>query len=244
MLRWFHTLLDYIFPEKCLGCGREGSFLCDSCTRSVRFNRSQVCPVCKKPSTQGKVHSEKCKQASSLDGLLVACHYRENKILEKAIKQFKYHYSQDLAGQLGSLLVQLIRENKIDLHHTVLVPIPLHPKRKAWRGFNQAEVLAERIQLELLLPVLHVLKRSKNTRQQAVLHRKERIANLKDAFIIAENYHHRPLLTSSLEGEELKQKHFLLVDDVTTTLSTLEEAARVLKKNGFTHVSGIVLARG
>ncbi len=244
MLRWFHTVLDFIFPEKCLGCGREGSFLCDSCTRSIRMNRSQVCPVCKKDSPQGRAHTEKCKQLSNLDGLLVACHYHENKILEKAIKQFKYHYSRDLAGQLGSLLVKLFQENKVDGNNTILVPIPLHSRRKAWRGFNQAEALAEILQKELRLPLMDLLARSKNTKQQASLMREERIMNLKDAFVIAENLHLHPHLASPLEGEELQNKYIILVDDVTTTLSTLEEAAKVLKKNGFQHVSGIVLARG
>lgn len=223
------SILDFVFPEKCVGCGREGSFLCNLCFVKITSNRFQVCPVCKKASYQGKTHHEKCKKKTNLDGLLVAATYHENPYLEKSIKQFKYHYSKDLGEKLGLLLVKTLKECNFSLDF-ILCPIPLHKKRRIWRGFNQADVLTDVIGKYLPYEKNEILRRVKNTKQQALLTRKERIQNLKDAFTASDNLS--------------RSQHILLIDDVSSSLATLEEAAKALKRAGVTEVYGLVLARG
>lgn len=231
----FAIIFDFFFPPLCVGCRKEGSFLCSICFDRIRLKTEQVCPVCKKVSLVAKTHRGICEKKTALNGLLVSATYHENPALEKAIKRFKYHYSRELSEQLGKMLVSTLLVNHFPLHDVVIVPIPLHKKREKWRGFNQAGLLADKVHTNLNMPLLlPLLKRSKNTKQQATLHRHERIMNLKQAFFIDQD-----LFTPALLS-----KNILLVDDVSSTLSTLNEAAVVLKQAGFEKVYGIVLARG
>lgn len=225
------TIWDVLFPSSCLGCGKEGSFLCDSCLWTIPVNEVQACPVCKKPSPYGKTHDEKCAGQTPLSGLIVAARYTGNPLLEKAITQFKYRYSRELSGQLGKLLVEAVGKSVDRDHMIILVPIPLHPSRKRWRGFNQAEALTNEIGKALGIPVVQLLERKKKTRQQAKLSRTERLENVKGAFALS-------------EGQGYPGARILLVDDVSSTLATLEEAAKVLRNAGYTEITGAVLARG
>lgn len=225
------VLLDFLFPSSCLGCGREGSFLCDSCLRTIPVNDVQACPVCKNPSPRGKTHDGECADQTPLSGLIVAAKYTGNPLLDKAITQFKYRYSRELSEQLGRLMREAVEKNGGVNEGMMIVPIPLHPSRKRWRGFNQAEALADEVGKALDAPVVHLLERKKKTRQQAKLSRAERLENVKEAFAFSE-------IPANIRAR------ILLIDDVSSTLATLEEAAKVLQEAGFTHITGAVLARG
>jgi ComF family protein len=119
----------------------------------------------------------------------------------------------------------------------LIVPVPLHRRRERWRGFNQAELLAENLGKNLSpgydIPILKILKRKKFTApQMKIKNYKEREKNIRSAFI----------LNDPLEVE-LKNKKILLIDDISTTGSTLLECAKVLKSAGASSVWGMVLAR-
>lgn len=232
--RAFTAILDFFFPPLCVGCRKEGNFLCSVCFDRIRLKPEQVCPVCKKVSSVAKTHRGICEKKTALSGLLVAATYHENPALEKAIKRLKYHYSRELSEQLGTMLVNTLLTNHFPLKDVVVVAIPLHKKREKWRGFNQAGLLADKVHTNLNMPLLPILKRSKNTKQQATLHRHERIMNLKQAFLVDQHVFTPALLSKTI----------LLLDDVSSTLSTLNEAAVVLKQAGFGKVWGVVLARG
>lgn len=113
----------------------------------------------------------------------------------------------------------------------LIVPIPLHWTRYAWRWFNQAHEMAKSISKKSGKPVLSALVRSKRTRFQAEFSRQERAQNVKDVFGLAVN--------SAL----LKDKHILLVDDVMTTGATLKEAVKVLRTHGASSVTIAVASR-
>lgn len=110
-----------------------------------------------------------------------------------------------------------------------LVPVPLHKKRLAERGFNQAEALAKKIGERAHMPVCNVLRRDTHTSPQAKLAKAERLMNVKGVFSI---------------GAPLPAGTPVLVDDVATTLSTLQECAAVLKEAGYEEVGAIAIARG
>ena len=234
----FQSLLNFIFPSACLGCGKEGSFLCEKCLRKIPINREQVCPVCKKPSLRGRVHGEKCASKTPLVGLIVAAKYSGNSVLDRAITQFKYRYSREMEVPLGKLLTEALQRNFTPDSTTFIVPIPLHPSRRRWRGFNQAEALSGQVGKALGIPVMNLLKREKKTRQQAKLTREERLVNVRNAFMMNDNPPQSSLLK---KGGDCR---ILLVDDVASTLATLEEAAKVLRDAGYEDVTGVVLARG
>lgn len=157
-------------------------------------------------------------------------------MVKKAIKKLKYKFVSDLSEELVNLFLSFCGEDKTFSDfclkpRVVLVPVPLHPKRLKWRGFNQAELLGELISQGLGLEFApHLLLRVKNTKPQVELDKKERQRNVRNAF------------RANLKFE-IKNLKIILFDDVWTTGATLKEAAKVLKRKGAKKVWGLTLAR-
>lgn len=119
--------------------------------------------------------------------------------------------------QMGQLIWEFLPLGAVDCD--VIVPIPLHWTRYAWRGFNQAHEIARVIQKKKKVPLKHLLKRVKKTAFQSTLASSLRGENLKDAFIL-----------NDAEAQNYVDKHILLIDDLMTTGSTLRAAAKMLLK--------------
>lgn len=228
------TLLDLLFPRKCLGCGREGGYFCSECLNLVSLCQNQICPLCTKNSFGGLVHLG-CRRPLGFDGLTVVFEYKG--LIKKAIKKLKYRFITDLAGDLTELFLSFCGQEKGFVNfcrqkQVVLVPIPLHPSRLRWRGFNQSELISKKIATNLGLQFLpHLLVRRKPTLPQAELDKMTRRQNLKNAFSLSPN------ITRS------QYPHIILFDDIWTSGVTLREAAKVLKRNGAKKVWGLTLAR-
>ena len=121
-------------------------------------------------------------------------------------------------------------KNRIPPAPLVVIPVPLHKNRQDLRGFNQSELIARKLSKKLNLPGGCALARTKDTEAQVSLSREFRLTNLVGAF-------------TCTDKEFITGKNILLVDDVATTLSTLNECARALKDAGAKKVWGIVVAR-
>lgn len=143
-----------------------------------------------------------------------------NPLLKKAIHAFKYKFVKDLAKPLATLILK-----KINFDYDFIVPVPLHPRRLRWRGFNQAELLAKEINQNKLL---NCLIKTKNTKPQTQLSEKQRKQNIKGAFKCIFN---------------LKNKKILLIDDVETSGSTLQECKKALLEAGAEGVYCLTLAK-
>ena len=117
--------------------------------------------------------------------------------------------------QMGQLLCELPSLQHLDCD--VIVPIPLHWTRYAWRGFNQADEIARVIQKKKNVPLCHLLKRVKKTAFQSTLVSSLRVENLKEAFVL-----------NDIDVTHYKDTHILLIDDLMTTGSTLRAAAKKL----------------
>lgn len=237
-------VLDLIFPIECLGCGKEGEWLCSRCFQSLKLKRNQYCLGCKKENKLGEF-CKNCRDDYFVDGILIAGDY-ENKVLANLIKSFKYKFIKDLGTELGKFLALFLRDlhyrantlfwdtdrfiNLTDLEENLLIPVPLHKKRERWRGFNQADILLKGLLGKEPAKNLEELKRIKYKTPQAKLNEKERMSNIKNCFV--------------WEGEGLEGKNVILIDDVVTTGATLNECARVLKENGARKVWGLVVAKG
>ncbi len=133
----------------------------------------------------------------------------------------------ELADVLARVLVFAAQQN--GLEDVTVVPVPLHSKRLAERGFNQAQFLGGRVAKEMGWPLEHFLYRSRETKTQTNLTREQRRMNVSSAF--------------ACKGD-VAGKNILLVDDVITTGATLEECAKVLKRAGAKRVKALVVARG
>lgn len=147
--------------------------------------------------------------------------------MKKVIKAYKYRFVRELSEPLANLLVSFL-ENRFPKADLVSF-VPLTKQKLNTRGFNQAQVLAELLRGKYSLEVRSVLEKKRETINQADLKPKERRKNLRGIFRCR---------------EDLPGKRVLLVDDVSTTGTTLNECSKVLKKAGAARVYGVVLARG
>jgi ComF family protein len=234
---------DLFFPRFCLGCRKEGTYLCDDCRGLLDVCEYNYC-LCDKPSRLPlNAKSGKCNRCSDkkLSGLYFALPYKEKQLTKKLIYQFKYEpYLKDLAETLASILVEhfvLSGKNTEDIwKNSVLAPVPLDKTKLKIRGYNQSEELAKELAKVLQIPVISDnLIKTKSTAPQMELSKKERERNLENAFKLK-------------NPAELRDKKVFLVDDVYTTGSTMNECAKILKRPasgypGVKTVWGIALAR-
>lgn len=152
-------------------------------------------------------------------------------LVRELIQRFKYGRDQSLMRPLGDLMFGALSDPRLEgKKFDAIVPVPLHPLREREREFNQAALLAKSLGIHLHLPVLHCLKRTHATLPQAGFDRSHRLKNLEGAFEIRKSVE---------EGASL-----LLVDDVTTTGTTLNACAAVLSEAGAGEVCAVTVARG
>lgn len=228
---------DLLFPKLCLGCQKEGSFLCQDCRSLLDIMETNYC-LCEKGFPLPRGEAGKCRacQNKKLSGLYFALSYKDNPLVKKLVRQFKYEpYLKDLAPILASLLVEhfVKAKNNTDQiwENGVLVPVPLDIKKLKLRGYNQSELLTQELSKILQIPVApNILLKTKPTASQAGLSGLEREKNLLGAFAVK----NAPAVT---------QRKVFLVDDVYTTGSTMQECASLLRDAGAKSVFGIALAR-
>lgn len=226
------SLLDLLFPPRCVSCGARGALLCTACLATMRPPAPPLCPRCGR-SLVGLRACPTCTAGRgpvALDAVRVAAVYGGP--TRKAIHALKYQGQRRLAAPLGDLLSAMLAElgQPVD----AIVPVPLHTTRRQGRGFNQAELLAQRCARRLGIVCLpSALVRTRATPPQVGLSLAERQRNVAGAFALAS-----PSLAARLAGKRLA-----VVDDVTTTGSTLEAAAAALRTTGPASIVGLALAR-
>lgn len=184
----------------------------------LKFLFPAICINC---NTEGEFLCSNCLQQIKISHPkpYIPCSFHKNPILRKSIHKFKYSYYKDLAKPLSKLLNPP--------KNAIIIPIPLHKKRLSFRGFNQSEELAKYLPNK----TINFLQRVKKTSSQATLNKSERKINMKDSFIMNPNVEAPP-----------KSSILILLDDVCTTFSTMNEAALTLKKNGYNIVHAMALA--
>lgn len=226
----YRFFLDLLFPKTCIGCGRAGRVLCANCRSQIKMIKTFCCPRCGRINRNGG-YCPNCKNRKKifLTGILVAADYEKGPTKE-LIHQLKYTEIIEIAPILGGMLISRLKRSKLS-GKKVLVPVPLHWFKERSRGFNQAEILARYVSQRLNIPGGLALKRKINTKSQVGLSAKERQKNLIDAFVCEDR-------------ELIAKKTVILVDDVSTTGTTLEECAKVLRAAGARQVWGLVVARG
>lgn len=230
------SFLDMLFPLFCLGCGTHGKYLCDNCLEIFPRRLKQRCPACLKKTTPRGETCFDCSHKNALDGLFAASLYR-SPLVSISIHAFKYSFIPSLAKPLGQWLAERVLEIGLPLPD-YFMSVPLHSKRLRFRGFNQSELLTTAF-IDTLTPGFEMiflknsLLRTRYTKPQMKTRTKdERLRNLTDAFTVTKES--LPLIWG---------KSIWLIDDVSTTGTTLEECALVLKNAGAKSVFGIVLAR-
>jgi ComF family protein len=247
--RVLENVTAVLFPARCAGCQSllaPGRAWCSGCWTALasaaarpycptcganlgphqELDSESRCPGCKKPKKSKNGKPEKIPLPWERICRLGV--YESS--LSRAIIHFKYHHGIQVGNLLGDMVGQVLKEQEWVDSVQALCPVPIHWTRRMTRGFNQAQVLAERISPIAGLPVLTLLRRVRPTVKQVGLSAKARMENLEGAFEVKENW--------PLEGTSL-----CLIDDVMTTGSTLLEAARTLRRAGVIKVYAVVLAK-
>ncbi|OGH12123.1 MAG: hypothetical protein A2857_01060 [Candidatus Levybacteria bacterium RIFCSPHIGHO2_01_FULL_36_15] len=228
-------ITDVLFSKKCVNCKKLGSYICPECFSTISFSPNSICPVCNKNSIDSSTHSF-CKSASHLDGLTCGVIYKG--VVRRLIHEFKYKpYIADLKKIIAKLLYEALVQDEIFSKilelNPIVVPVPLYKIKERTRGYNHAALIAKIIAEKFSLQFLDdALIRVKDTKPQFDLNKDQRRKNIKDAFVVNRNL-----------ALKITQKPILLIDDVITTCSTLNECARMLKKQGANLVWGVTFAR-
>lgn len=227
------SLLDFLFPKKCLGCEKIGDYICPRCLPTIT-QKNLVCYICREESFGGLTHPILCKKYYSLDGIWFLGAYEG--VLKKAIQIIKYQFVSKLMLELADIIIIYLNLKqpyfleKINKSKWMVVPVPLHKYRENQRGFNQSALLAKILAQKLNLEYSELLIRNRFTKPQVGLSSKQRQQNIKNAFEISSNY-------------ELKTMNsVLLIDDVWTTGSTLKECCKALKIAGVGKVWALTIA--
>ncbi len=222
-MRFLNTILNIIFPIHCVSCGTSGSDLCADCLGST-------------PNAERE----------TIKWIFPLYDYRHPPI-KKALWLLKYNGKKRLAKIFAEVLYDKMIEELSELsimenfREPLLIPIPLSPKRYRERGYNQAELICKELikvsnirysvntEKEFTL-VKNVLVKIKETEHQArIRDRSERLKNLSDSFAVKNT-------------ELIKGKNIILIDDITTTGATLNEARKILKSAGARKIIAFTVA--
>lgn len=218
-------LIDSFLGRSCPGCAGptpRGRHVCDDCDARVPRTGSAHCLLC---MCEGSTPTGAAAAASGADracprhgpARILLAGPRYEPPLDRVIHAFKYAGARELGGWLSSLLPEPPARGEALWREYALVPVPLHPARRAWRGFDQARVLAELAGRAWGIPVLDALERVRDHPPQARLSRAGRPENVRHAFRLRAD-----------AAAASRDRPLLLVDDVATTGSTLLEAAAAL----------------
>jgi ComF family protein len=235
------TLLELFFPEECIFCKKEGFLICPNCENKFPILHQQACPFCEKVFTKGGTLCQDCRKENSYFYQLIAASEYKSTELPKIIHHYKYRFIPNLSQPLGKILVKGLLANQIKTPD-IIIPVPLHPYRLRWRGFNQSQLLAEYVSENLLpgitIPVLNdLVLRKKNTPSQMGIRKYQlRQKNMAEVFQI------NPTLKED-RVEFVRKKKILIIDDVCTTGATIFNLAKTLAGLSPRSISAVVLAR-
>jgi len=243
----FIDFIDYLFPRQCINCWSVWAYLCKTCKTKLHPH-PEICPYCHRVSKDYKTciecRSDKC---NVLEWIIIPFAYTN--LLKKLIIKLKYFHKKDIGEFLVDRLIIALQANESfqqifqkEFNHfefwilnseLVISFIPSHRYRHHFiKGYNQSELLAKKLSEKLQVPMVALAKKCKHTKTQASLDRNGRLHNLKNAFILTNNI--------SFIGNET----ILIIDDITTTWSTINELAKLVKdRYPNVRVWGAVLGR-
>ena len=236
---FWRTAGDLLFPPVCVDCGGlvEGGglrYLCPRCERLVVVVRPPCCHVCGHPFAGEATGERTCMHCAELEPV-----FREGRTCillqgpgRALVHALKYHHAPHVLEDMAVLIRAAGVADR--LRGAVLVPVPLHPRKERERGYNQSRLLAESFAAAAggTTRVAEPLRRVVDTPTQTRLDRRTRQANLKNAFALRAG--------AGINAAD----HYVLVDDVFTTGSTLNACAAVLRRAGALNLDVVTFGHG
>ncbi len=236
------ALADLAFPRRCASCEISmlpelpGRYLCWDCRGRVEYHSVRTfCDRCGRSFEGAMTLPFTCSACRdhppAFDAARSAAHFRDP--VRGLLLDFKYHGATWLCDDLTDLLEACVANHFTARETELVCPVPLHPRRKRERGYNQAELLAKSLARRLEVPCFSdALRRVRYTGTQTKLDAAQRRSNAAGAFAV-----------SPLIAPWLSDRSVLLVDDVMTTGATVSDAARALRQAGVRRVQVVTVAR-
>jgi competence protein ComFC len=227
-------LFDLLYPARyeCNICGRAGAgAACGICMASLDYLQGATCLHCGKQLNEcyhGSICPD-CRGRVFYYERAYSC-FEYNGMGKKLIYKLKYEGKVQLAKVIAGLMIERLQNERLAID--AVVPVPMHESKLEARGFNQSLIIAQELGERMDKPVADCLKRAKETKEQYNLDRNQRYSNINGAFSVKLSYNIG------------KYMDILLVDDIYTTGSTVNECSKVLKEAGAEKVYVITAATG
>jgi len=257
----FDSFANILFPSVCIVCrGRIGrGVVCDACLADIPLREGFLCGECHAgvvwptgtDTAAGGADTALLAQSPchpDFPYLLGAAADYENKTVQSLVHHLKFRSIKGAAAPLADLIVHYLRETGnrsanlaaiLRANSFTTIPIPLSPRRRRLRGYNQAELIAQRVADTLELPIVaDALVRAKHTKPQSdIVDVAERRENIRGAYAVSDS------ATRAAARATIRDANILLIDDVSTTGATFLEASLALKAAGAAKIIAIAVAK-
>lgn len=231
-----HKILNLLFPPQCLNCDARvptHGTLCQPCWQQIQFISDPMCDCCGLPfdyDIGSQALCAGCMQTRPPYAHARAA-FRYDEHSRKLVTRLKYSDQTQLAKTYSTWLAKAGAD--LIAHSDIIIPVPLHYWRFVKRRFNQSALLAHALSKKTgVKNITNALKRTRHTAPQTGLTKAQRKDNVKGAFMV------NPRYAGSIKG-----KNILLIDDVLTTGSTIEQCSKILLKAGAMQINVLTLAR-
>ena len=225
--------LDLLFPRRCAVCdtvlplGEQE--ICEACQRKIQYLDRALCMKCGKPVKEEEEYCYDCRHKEHFYKQGAALFPYE--YIRSSLYRFKYGGRMEYAGFYGRQMAVRFREKKHLWKAQALVPVPLHKRKQRKRGYNQAELIARELSGYWGIPVItNLVVRTKNTRPMKEIVGTDRQNNLKKAFKLGSN--------------DVKLNTIIIIDDIYTTGSTIDEVAKVCRQAGIANIYYLTVSIG
>lgn len=217
-------IVNLLFPPKCIFCGGILKFNC----------KIEICEVCYKKipfyNDKSRVFYSGLGKKSNYDEIICLCEY--SGIIKESIIRYKFFNKSHYYRAFAKLLSGKVKEMTTCQIFDIIISVPLYKQKEHKRGYNQSYLISKVLSKETnIAEGSELLVRVRNTDAQSLLAKSYRYNNVKDAFKV-------------INADRIKDKNILLVDDIFTTGSTIDECSRALKNSGARRVVAAVIASG
>ena len=200
--------LDFIFPPTCGICGKlhEG-YICKTCYEQI----------------------QKYLYKNNSGNIFYLLQYKD--VIRDKMIDFKFNDKSYLYNMFCEIFVKNKNACEFLKSYDIIIPVPIHKKRKKSRGYNQSELIARKISNDFNIPIYtDVLMKHKNNKMQSSLNKNDRIKNIQDVYKVENT-------------DKIKEKNVLIIDDIYTTGLTTKECKKVLKQAGAKQIGIMIIAK-